>query len=97
MFCVVVRRPPRDGHMRTLSGSKPPDLCLPSRGKLWASIRLLIVLIRECGGVNWKALVSCLFFLGGWVNKTELMTWRGAGASQVSGKSGDVKEMLLLR
>lgn len=96
MLCVVVRRPPRDGHMRTLSGSKPPDLRLPFPGKLWASIRQLIVLIRECGGVNWKALVSCLFF-GGWVNKTELMTWRGAGTLQVSGKSGDVKEMLLLR
>lgn len=34
---------------------------------------------------------------GGDVNKNELMTWYGACTLQVSGESGDVKEMLLLR
>lgn len=35
----------------------PPSLL----GKLRASISLLIALIRDRGGVNWKTLVLCLF------------------------------------
>ena len=37
--------------------SFPPSLA----GKLRASISLLIALIRDRGGVNWKTLVLCLF------------------------------------
>lgn len=44
-------------------GAAPPLPSLPPSlaGKLRASISLLIALIRDRGGVNWKTLVLCLF------------------------------------
>lgn len=75
---------PWQGHTRGVptgiaaqrGGSSIPGACsspsLP--GKLRASISLLIALIRECGGVNWKTLGSRLFAGGMDVNKPGLMS-----------------------
>ena len=53
--CTCVRA--RWGLPRPFPRSLPPSLA----GKLRASISLLIALIRDRGGVNWKTLVLCLF------------------------------------
>lgn len=44
-----------------------------------------------------KRLGSCVFAGGMDVNKSAIDDWDGARSAQVSGESGDVKEMFLLR
>lgn len=57
-------------------------------GKLRASISLLIALIRECGGVNWKSLGSCLFAGGMGVNKAGLMTGMARAPRRLAASRG---------
>lgn len=54
---LLLRCSSRERASRASRSPPPPSLA----GKLRASISLLIALIRDRGGVNWKTLVLCLF------------------------------------
>lgn len=76
------------GHTR--GGSSIPSACsspsLPAKPR--ASISLLIALIRERGGVNWKTLGSCLFAGGMDVNKPGLMTGTARAPRRLAASRG---------